>query len=115
MESKEKKIRRAPIIINKNAVALIHIFEKYDDFDDMWMSDFGQYVEENFEEHEKAAEQFIFQLKDEWCVAFMEKLIEVAFKTMLEEDSNAFTKEKAQKLIDKLQEITDKRKDNGTN
>jgi hypothetical protein len=110
MESNEKKpIKRMPIILGKNTVALLHIFEKYDDLEDMWMSEFGQYVEENFEEHEEAAKQFIAQLKDNWCVLFMVHLIKEGFRTMVDEDRSAFTKKYAAKLIEELKEINESR------
>jgi len=107
--NKDKKIRRAPIIMDKNTVALIHVFHKHDDFDDMWMHDIEKYILENYEQYEEAAKQFINQLDGHWCVLFMEHLTKHAFKTMTEEDPQAFTKEAAEKLIKELQEITDKR------
>ena len=74
--SEEKKIIRTPIYINKNAVAVIHIFTKNDEMRDIWMSDFWRLTEESYERHSDAAKQFVSQLKDEWFVAFMNALIE---------------------------------------
>jgi len=107
--SRNKEIRRAPIVLNKNTVALIHIFEKYDDLEDMWMHDLDKYMIENYEEHEKAAKQFISQLEGHYCVLFMENLIKEAFKAITKGMPLAFKKEHAEKLINELKEITDKR------
>jgi len=107
--NEKKKIRRTPIVLSKNTIAMIHIFEKYDDMDDLWMYDLSKYAEENYEQYEKAAKQFISQLKEHWCVLFMEHLIKESFKQMVEEDRSAFTEENAKKLLNELKEINDKR------
>jgi hypothetical protein len=110
MDKKIKRpIRREPIVLDKNAVALIHIFERYDELDDMFNEnlDSKEYFEESMEQYRKSAQQFIAQLKDQGCVAFMENLIEEAFKTMVEEDRGAFTKKAGQNLIDKLKKINE--------
>ena len=74
-------IRRTPIYLAPRTVAVIHIFEKKMDlFEDVWMDNFFQHVEEEYMCHDQAAKQFISQLKDHWCIAFMEALILEAFE-----------------------------------
>ena len=65
---------RYPIKINNHAVAVIHIFTKTDDLEDLWMTDMQSYLEENYNGYQGAAQQFIDQLKDYWNIAFMEAL-----------------------------------------
>lgn len=103
----EKPIRREPIILDKNTVALIHIFDRYDDIEDIFYLDSEKYLKEMSEQYEKSAKQFISQLDGEWCVLFFEKLIKEAFETMVKEDRAAFSKESAERLINKLKEIND--------
>jgi hypothetical protein len=35
----KKEFNRTPIILNKNAVALIQIFDRYDELEDIWCND----------------------------------------------------------------------------
>lgn len=111
MSKEEKKpIRRNPIILDKNTIAVIHMFHRYDDLEDvMWMSDMDRYMEENFEQYQKSAEQFISQLKEHWTVAFMENLIKESFKAMYD-DKGAFNEKVADKLINELIEMKNKTK-----
>jgi hypothetical protein len=103
---KISEIRREPIILDKNTVALIHIFDRYDELEDVCiLSDNDIYFSETMEQYNKSAKQFISQLKDEWCVAFMENLIVEGFKTMIEQDRAAFTKDYANILIKKIKRI----------
>lgn len=63
---------RKPILLSKNAVAWIQIFEKSDDIDDVM---FGVYDGHNITDRWRAAaKEFVSQLKDEWCVTFMKAL-----------------------------------------
>ena len=103
----EKPIRREPIILDKNTVALIHIFDRYDDIEDIFYLDSEKYLKEMSEQYEKSAKQFISQLDGEWCVFFFEKLIKEAFETMVKEDRPAFSKEAADRLIKTLKDIND--------
>ena len=68
---KEKKIIHKPIQINKNTVAVIHLFNRYDHLEDIWFTEVNKYCEENYNLHEEAAEQFIEQLDDMWSPLFM--------------------------------------------
>lgn len=110
MDNDKVKIRREPILLDKNTVALIHIFERYDELEDvMLLNDLPKYMQESYEQYKRSAQQFISQLKDNWTVLFMENLVEEAFLTMVEENGSAFTEKEAEKLINRLKEINDKR------
>ena len=87
-KKKEKIVRRAPIVLDKNTVAMLHIFEKYDSFDDVWYQDVETYIKENYEQHQKAAEELVNQLEDHWCTAFMEALIIECLKRLQTADSD---------------------------
>jgi hypothetical protein len=65
-------------------------------------------MEENYDLHEKAAKQFVAQLKDHWCVLFMEHLMKEIFKET-RTDTGAFTKEHGEKLINELIELNNKK------
>ena len=71
----KKQIRRTPIVLNKNTVALLHIFTRHDSMDDIWMHDIAPYIEENYQEHAKSAKELIKQLEDHYSIAFLEALI----------------------------------------
>lgn len=101
----EDKVRREPIILDKNIVALIHIFERHDDLEDVWMREFGTYVEDNNQQYEKSAQQFVSQLRENWTVAFMQHLAKEIFKEV-----DSLSKESAEILLSQLKEINDKRK-----
>lgn len=66
--------KRTPIIINKNAIALIHLFTKFDSLDDCYLHDIESYYIKNSECYKDAANQLIEQLEGEWCMAFIEEL-----------------------------------------
>ena len=67
-------ITREPILLNHNTIALLQIFHKTDDIEDMWAWWMEKLQIEHYEVHEKAAKQFVSQLKEHWCIAFMESL-----------------------------------------
>ena len=62
---------RTPILLNHNAIALIHIFTKYDELEDMWLTDIEEYMDKNYDGYEHAAQQFVAQLEGQWCRKFM--------------------------------------------
>lgn len=66
-----KEINRTPIILSKNTVALIQIFTRNDELEDTWSTDLEQWCVENYNQHGKAAKQFISQLKGKMCLLFM--------------------------------------------
>jgi len=78
---------RKPILLGKNSVAWIQVFEKTDDIDDIM---FG--VWDDFDGHEKwkeSAREFISQLKDNWSVTFLKELrseIDDIIKTETDEE-----------------------------
>jgi len=63
-----------PIVLNKNTIALIHIFTKYDDIEDLWIWDSEGYEKEYWATFEGAAKQFVEQLKGHWTPDFMIRL-----------------------------------------
>lgn len=64
--------RRTPIVLNKNAVALIHIFSKHDRLDDMWIIDTDWMS--NHQNYRESAKEFLDQLEGEYCDLFLEQL-----------------------------------------
>ncbi len=65
---------RVPILLSKNAIALIQIFTKFDNLEDSWIIDISNYYENNKNIYKKAAKQFVSQLEGQWCIEFMEEL-----------------------------------------
>ena len=65
---------RHPIVINKNAIALIQIFTRQDSWEDIpFLEDLDDRFE--YEEYYKnMAKQFIDQLEGKYCVAFLDAL-----------------------------------------
>lgn len=84
--SKEDAIIRRPIQLTRHTVAVIHLFTKTDDFDDLWMMDFWRYMEETYDHNDIAAEQFIEQLQDKWTPAFMMSLIDKISEALVVHD-----------------------------
>lgn len=66
-----KKQKRTPIVLNKNSVALLHIFTRNDLLDDMWTIDIG---DDYYEIIKNSAKQFINQLEGQECDLFLEEL-----------------------------------------
>jgi hypothetical protein len=79
-----KKLEREPIVLGKNTVALIQIFKKTDELEDLW------WHSETFNtlDYKGIAEQFVSQLKDELCAAQI-----VAFAEVFKELAEEWTKE----------------------
>lgn len=69
--------KRRPIILNSNTVALIQIFTKYDDIDDIW-----SWVESNASDWEKSAKEFFEQLDGHYSRRFLKSLIKEAQKRL---------------------------------
>ena len=65
---------RHPIYLSRNAVALITIYERPDNVEDMWISDYPEYDENCIETAKDAAFQFFDQLKGRYNVLFLEAL-----------------------------------------
>ena len=63
---------RKPIYLNKNAVALITIYTRHDNLEDMWIADY--YDEDHKKVAEEAAEQFMEQLDGEYNQLFLRAL-----------------------------------------
>jgi hypothetical protein len=72
-----------PILINKNNVAKINIFEKYNKLEEDWI--LKNYINNNCEFYDDAAKEFFSQLKIGCSVSFIENLI-LEFSKKLKED-----------------------------
>lgn len=75
MSNDRNDIIRAPILLSRHDVAVIHIFHKHDHLEDIWMSDVPRYYEEVHDNYAASAKQFVEQLEGAWCGAFMESLV----------------------------------------
>ena len=67
------KVKRKPIMLHCNTVALVEIFHKPSTFDD----DFGFFWEaagNDPNNYEEEAKDFMNQIGDEMCIAFMDEL-----------------------------------------
>jgi len=73
MEEKYKESK--PIILNKNVVAKINIFHRYDDIEDQWMYDTEYYVDTIYENSGKAAKEIVEQLYDLCSDSFLNALL----------------------------------------
>jgi len=67
-------MKRTPIVLSKNAVALILIFRKSDALLDVSIGALDHFMEQ--EDVQDAAKQFIAQLQDTWTPRFLEALKE---------------------------------------
>ena len=67
-------LQREPIHFAPRAIAVIQVFTRLDEWEDMWMDDVDDYQRNTAHQYERAAKQFIDQLKDEHCIAFLEAL-----------------------------------------
>jgi hypothetical protein len=66
-----KKKFRHPIVMGPGVVALIQIFQKTGEIDDLWSLGFGDRAHRESLKPEKQAKQFISQLKDHWTPGFL--------------------------------------------
>lgn len=107
----KKQVRRTPIVLNKNTIAMLHIFTKLDNLEDMFFQDFEPYIEENYQQHKKAANELMNQLEDHYCTAFLEALIVECLDRIKNSDlmfgSNHYksTSERLQLLLNKIQDV----------
>ena len=107
MEKKPENTKhssRYPIVLNSNTVALIHIFEKHDKFEDIWMID-TEYLLNKHDGYSGAAKQFVEQLEEQWCDLFMESLALEIVKTYKESRSRTGSDEDFKKLLEKINKI----------
>jgi len=75
MKKETEYIRRKPIYMGKNSVAIIHIFTRYDHLEDIGIfTDTDQYYKKELKVKNEAAKQFISQLQNHWSVNFMKQL-----------------------------------------
>ena len=65
---------RKPIYLDKNAVALITVYTRYDNIEDMWVTDYPEYLEDPKKVAEEAAEQFMEQLDGRYNKLFLMSL-----------------------------------------
>lgn len=64
-------IIRTPIQLDKNTLAIIHIFERKDHLEDIWMFDSDKYEEELWRNFDQSAKQFIDQIIDKVSPHFL--------------------------------------------
>ena len=57
---KEKEYKRFPIQLSKHTIMLIHLFNRHDCLEDMWVSDCEHAFEENVKVHKEAAQQLMY-------------------------------------------------------
>ena len=103
-ETNTKYHKRIPIVMSKNSVALIHIFERHDHLEDIWMMD-TEYMLETYDRYEGAANQFIEQLEEHWCDAFIKELTLKLVKTYKESRSRTGSDEDFKKLLENINKI----------
>lgn len=72
--NEDKKIRRRPIVLNDDTIAVIHVFKRYQSLDDIWMWYDEKLEEENYSLTEESARQFMIQLEGEYSVKFLKSL-----------------------------------------
>ena len=77
-----------PIRLNKDTVILLHLFSRESEFIEMWLHDEDDYLKDDYDAHEQAAKQFIEQLGDQWCMAFMIALRDEADALIKEWEAN---------------------------
>ena len=65
---------RKPIYLNKNAVALITIYTRPDNLEDLWTTDYSEYNESYKQVAEEAAKEFIEQLDGQYNKLFLRAL-----------------------------------------
>ncbi len=65
---------RKPIYLSKNAVALITVFTRPDNFEDMWTTDYPAYDEDYKKVAAEAARQFMEQLDGRYNKLFLRAL-----------------------------------------
>jgi len=63
-----------PIYLNKNAVALITVFTRYDNIEDMWITDYPEYDEDYEKVAAEAAKEFMEQLDEQYNELFLRAL-----------------------------------------
>lgn len=71
-EDNTNYIPRSPIVLSHNTIALLHIFEKDNKLSDLWIMDTDWVLRQDYKD---SAKQFISQLEDHWCDAFLEEMI----------------------------------------
>lgn len=88
----EPQVRRTPIYLSKNAIAVLHIFTRYDHLEDAWMFDSDALQNQNWKLPEESAQQFIEQFERWWTPAFMMQLRDKIEETLIKHDKKYKTK-----------------------
>lgn len=83
------KCINTPIRLSKNAVAIVHMFTRHNDIGEVYMMDDEQYEEESYNCYEESANEFINQLSDQYCMAFLQ-----ALNKRIEKELDEWEKEK---------------------
>jgi len=81
---KKNPVRGFPIILNKHAVTVIHVFTRHDCIEDVWMSDCFHHIIKAQHDCTEATKQMIEQLSDWWTPTFLIALRESITKKLQE-------------------------------
>lgn len=68
------KEERKPIMLDKNTCAMIWLYTRNDELWDVAVGVYEPYLDMGIDIYKNAAKEFINQLQDRWCVAFLEAL-----------------------------------------
>ena len=100
--------------MSKNAIALIHVFTRYDRLEDLWTPspEMDKFIQEQIEKTDKAAKQFIAQLEGHWTPRFLKALRKEIDKELKKLDG-ATEQEPRSKIIPGEDEIYEIVKDVG--
>lgn len=90
------EIIREPIQLSRTAIAVIHVFDKHDHLEDLWMADVEQYYREMHDTYSNAADQFVEQLEGEWNMKFM-----YALRDRIQKEIDEFEERKKQNPLPK--------------
>lgn len=81
-----KDYKRFPIIISPHDCLVIHVFERTDNMEDIWMDDVEGIHDEYYKMYGRAANQLIDQLQGCYCDLFLEELIKVCQNKLKRKD-----------------------------
>ena len=65
---------RKPIYLDRHSVALITVYTRPDEIEDIWVTDYPAYDNDHEQMAKEAAEQFIEQLQGRWTPLFLKAL-----------------------------------------
>ena len=81
-----KNYKRTPIQIGHDTVVVLHVLTGTSHIEDWWLQDIDKVSEAEYELFEKSAKQFIDQLEENYCDAFLMHLMKVCYDKLKESD-----------------------------